>query len=59
VPALEAYPATGPIDWVQPLVEAEESTYVLLPILDEGEREHMAVFRDGSYTRWVPSGANL
>jgi hypothetical protein len=30
-----------------------------LRVLDEGESEHMAVFSDGSYTRWVPSGASL
>lgn len=52
--AVEAFPATGPLDWVGTLAEEGEATFVLLPILDEGPSEHMAVFADGSYTRWMP-----
>lgn len=58
MPALDTFPGTGPIDWVGTLAE-EEGTFVLLPILDEGENEHMAVFADGSYTRWTPSEVTL
>jgi hypothetical protein len=58
---LEADPATEPFDGVGTLVEedAEEVTYVLLQVLDEGENEYMAVFSDGSYTRWLPRGISL
>lgn len=61
MPALEADPATEPIDWVGTLVEeeTEEMTYVLLRVLDEGENDYMAVFSDGSYTRWLPRGISL
>jgi hypothetical protein len=30
-----------------------EGTYILLPVLDEPDA-WLAVFSDGSYTRWIP-----
>lgn len=39
-----------------PADAGEETTYLLLPVVDE-PGEFVAVFSDGSYTRWIPSGA--
>ena len=51
-------PLTGPIDRARPVTaEAEEDTFVLLPRLDGGG--HIAVFADGSYSRWMPRSAEL
>ncbi|WVX88026.1 hypothetical protein SEA_TFORTROY_38 [Arthrobacter phage TforTroy] len=36
------------------LAEEREGTYILLPVLDEPDAV-VAVFSDGSYSRWVPS----
>ncbi|WEM34621.1 hypothetical protein SEA_KEALII_68 [Arthrobacter phage KeAlii] len=47
-------PASGHIDLIRRPSD-EEGTYVLLPIL--AGSGCMAVFADGSYTRWVPEGA--
>lgn len=36
------------------LAEEREGTYILLPVLDEPDGV-VAVFSDGSYSRWIPS----
>lgn len=36
------------------LAEEREGTYILLPVLDEPDA-WVAVFSDGSYSRWIPS----
>ncbi|UIW13452.1 hypothetical protein SEA_AMYEV_36 [Arthrobacter phage Amyev] len=48
-------PQGGPL-FLEPPRPADdlEETFVLLPIVDE-PGEFMAVFSDGSYTRWIPS----
>jgi hypothetical protein len=38
------------------LFEGETEAYVLLPVIDE-PGAHVAVFSDGSYTRWTPPDA--
>ncbi|CCQ44291.1 hypothetical protein ARTSIC4J27_215 [Pseudarthrobacter siccitolerans] len=51
-------PVTGSVDLI-PRPAEEESTFILLPILDGPESAYMAVFSDGSYTRWVPEASKL
>lgn len=47
---------TGPLFLIPPMPADVEETFVLLPIVGE-PGAFMAVFSDGSYTRWIPSGA--
>lgn len=52
----EVTPNTGPLFIPAKPAEPEE-TFVLLPVIGE-PGVYMAVFGDGSYTRWIPKGAS-
>lgn len=45
---------TGPLYLIEPKPADDEETFVLLPVVGE-PGDFMAVFSDGSYTRWIPS----
>ncbi|UYL87641.1 hypothetical protein SEA_VRESIDENCE_37 [Arthrobacter phage VResidence] len=48
-------PLTGPLFLIpqKPADDAGEETFVLLPVVGEPDAL-VAVFNDGSYTRWAP-----
>lgn len=48
-----AEPLTGALPTIARPAEHEEGTYVLLPALGEHDAL-VAVFSDGSYSRWIP-----
>lgn len=50
-------PDTGPSLLVPPKLAEPEETFVLVPVIGE-PGVYMAVFSDGSYTRWIPKGAS-
>ncbi|QOP64339.1 hypothetical protein SEA_NIOBE_36 [Arthrobacter phage Niobe] len=47
-------PGSGPLYLTEPKPADGQETFVLLPIVGE-PGNFMAVFSDGSYTRWIPS----
>ncbi|UIW13294.1 hypothetical protein SEA_CREWMATE_42 [Arthrobacter phage Crewmate] len=51
----EAAPLGRPVDDERP-AEEREGTYILLPVLGEPD-VWVAVFSDGSYSRWIPSAS--
>ncbi|UIW13519.1 hypothetical protein PQD80_gp35 [Arthrobacter phage Lizalica] len=49
-----AEPQTGAVPWAAKRpAEHEEGTFVLLPVIGEPDAV-VAVFSDGSYSRWIP-----
>ncbi|QOP65095.1 hypothetical protein PQE12_gp35 [Arthrobacter phage Adumb2043] len=54
----EGGPGSGPLFLEPPRPADDVETFVLLPIVGE-PGEFMAVFSDGSYTRWIPSRARV
>ncbi|AYN57756.1 hypothetical protein PBI_DRMANHATTAN_36 [Arthrobacter phage DrManhattan] len=51
----DADPQTGSI-FLSPRPADVEETFVLLPLVGE-PGDYLAVFSDGSYTRWIPAGS--
>lgn len=50
---------TGPLYLIEPKPADDGlETFVLLPIVGE-PGDYMAVFSDGSYTRWIPSSSGV